>query len=93
MTITTSAQMLDLADDLTAMFGDGFVVDMPADIHDCIELRTEIGGDFVRVLREDETLRILHLTANEAIKGEARLTGTLVAYVAKFVLDFAEIAF
>jgi hypothetical protein len=100
MTITR-AQFLDTAHAIASLLGAGFTVDQPHANSNVIDVRvdpsTAIGDhtkfDFIRVWFDDATYRVLHMTHSEVLCGEAALTGSMRAHVARIVLDFCEIAF
>lgn len=46
--------------------------------------------DAVRVMRDDETLRVLHTTHNGVICGEVKLSGTMTGLLTTVVLNIIE---
>lgn len=57
-----------------------------------IKQRPEFGttSDMVRVIEDDGEYRIIHMTHNEVIKGEARLSHSLTGFVGTMVQQLVE---
>lgn len=89
-TDTTAA----LIDTLTFAVPDTFTV--AANTYGGVDIRVDPKAalradvDFVRVIRDDNVLRVLHMTHNEVLRGEVTLTGSMTGLLAAVVRNIVE---
>lgn len=46
--------------------------------------------DFLRLIEDDGTWQVIHLTHNEVIKGESRFSGSMLGWIPSVVDEFFE---
>lgn len=81
------------AADLTAALPDFFVTETPrgwVDIHVHPERALRDNLDFVRVVEDDGTFRVISLTHNEILKGEVTLSGSMTGLLLTVVREILE---
>ena len=79
--------------DLTDTFSDFFVTETPrgwVDIHVHPERALRDKLDFVRVVEDDGTFRVISLTHNEILKGKVTLSGSMAGLLLTVVREILD---
>ncbi|SLE16140.1 Uncharacterised protein [Mycobacteroides abscessus subsp. bolletii] len=89
--------MTTIADDLAADLGSDFQVTTTPQGWTEVRVRPEraIGDkiDFVRIVTDDSTYRLIHLTHNAVCKGVATFSGSMIGLLPAVVREFCEVEF
>ncbi|OHU29044.1 hypothetical protein [Mycobacteroides chelonae] len=84
----------ELAASLRVELGDGYLITTTEEgwteihVNPAMALSDEL--DFVRVLTDDHQFRLLHLSHNEVVCGEATFAGSMLGYLPAVVREFCE---
>ncbi|OCB43674.1 hypothetical protein A5721_23915 [Mycobacterium vulneris] len=60
------------------------------DVHVKPEFALNDRCDIVGVMRDDDTIRVVHMTHNRVIRGEVKLSGTMTGLLTTVVLNIIE---
>ena len=83
--------------DLSATLGDSYAVTttergwVEVRVNPATALRDKL--DFIRIVNDDGTLRVIHLTHNEVLRGEATFNNSLTGFMPTFVREMCESIF